>query len=479
MKRNSIILIIALLIANMSQAQISHGYHIDHNVVVDRTHCSSLSRLSLLVPCPVTNQYQTISNEVYTNGQLLSIPDTPNKYVRFLYQSSDLSNFGNFVEGDVSFDAILHPFYFDFSQIGAIYPYNTSSDEYLQNTGSSGVYVVPNHPTINSIANEIWASSNDIVDYARKCYEYVAQNYEYLNPNTGLHPLADILAEGGGDCGNLSSIFVSLLRNKSIPSRHVVTFRPDASMHVWAEFYLENYGWIPVDVTYKQSDPYGDYFGNYDGDGVVVSKGVYFTLEKTPGNTYQCALFQTYEWWYWYNDSSLCSSIDSFHLIFSEELQTTHTIQASAGDNGIITPSGTVTVSEGDDQSFEMIPDEGYMVQDVYVDGNSMGPITSYTFTNVTADHDIYVSFTPLLGIEESNVVYEMVYPNPTTGLVTIHCKGMTEIKVYNTLGELVKCLNVGKNETEQIDLSDLPNGLFILQTLNESQTEVIRVVKN
>ena len=114
-------------------------------------------------------------------------------------------------------------------------------------------------------------SRGDVLDYARRCYEYTAANYRYLNANTGLHTLSDNLKNGGGDCGNLSAIYLSLLRNKEIPARPVVCIRPDGSFHVWSEFYLEVYGWIPVDVTYKNSDMRGNYFGVYPGDCIVVS----------------------------------------------------------------------------------------------------------------------------------------------------------------------------------------------------------------
>ena len=315
-KRKIAFLTLSLFICNYIIAQSSQSYHIDNQVIVDRRDCSSLNRLSVLIPYPLTNQYQTISNESYTGGELLSIPNSINKYVRFFY-SLELPNMGNFINSKVSFNATLRPYTFDFSQINTIYPYNTSSDEYQQNIGASGVFVVPNNPSINTIANDLWSNSSDIVDYARKCYEYVAQNYEYLNPYTGLHPLSDILANGGGDCGNLCSIYISLLRNKSIPARHVVTIRPDGSYHIWAEFYLENYGWIPVDVTYKQSDPNGNYFGNYDGNGIVVTRGIWFTLEKYPGNSYLCALLQSYEWWYWHSNSNLCHNITSVHHVDS------------------------------------------------------------------------------------------------------------------------------------------------------------------
>ena len=72
-----------------------------------------------------------------------------------------------------------------------------------------------------------------------------------------------------------------------------------------------------------------------------------------------------------------------------------HNIVASAGTGGTIAPSGSVTVISGDDQAFTITPEEGYVIEDVRVDENSQGALTSYTFTSVTKDHSITASFAP------------------------------------------------------------------------------------
>lgn len=70
-----------------------------------------------------------------------------------------------------------------------------------------------------------------------------------------------------------------------------------------------------------------------------------------------------------------------------------YTIEATAGENGIIAPSGAVTVMEGDNQSFSMTPAGGYQVGNVLVDGIPVGAVTSYEFTDVHANHTIHASF--------------------------------------------------------------------------------------
>ena len=77
---------------------------------------------------------------------------------------------------------------------------------------------------------------------------------------------------------------------------------------------------------------------------------------------------------------------------FAVTLPVYHTITASAGSNGTISPSGSFAVVHGSNQAFTITPDSGYLVQNVLVDGSSVGAVTSYTFTNVTGNHTITAS---------------------------------------------------------------------------------------
>ena len=68
-------------------------------------------------------------------------------------------------------------------------------------------------------------------------------------------------------------------------------------------------------------------------------------------------------------------------------------IVAIAGYHGTITPSGVVVVQNGVNRTFTITPAAHYHVADVLVDWASVGAVTSYTFTNVTANHRIVASF--------------------------------------------------------------------------------------
>ena len=70
-----------------------------------------------------------------------------------------------------------------------------------------------------------------------------------------------------------------------------------------------------------------------------------------------------------------------------------HTITATAGAGGAIAPSGAVLVADGASQTFTIVPDAGYHITVVLVDGVSQGAVPTYTFNNVVAAHTISASF--------------------------------------------------------------------------------------
>lgn len=154
----------------------------------------------------------------------------------------------------------------------------------------------------------------------------------------------------------------------------------------------------------------------------------------------------------------------------------THTIQATAGSNGIITPSGNITVALGANQSFSMIPDAGYEVQEVYIDGNPVGAMNSYTFTNVTADHYIHVNFTLVDAIDENNTNLIQVYPNPTMGEVIIEAEGLSHIQIVNLQGQTVYNTNV-VDEQIHIDLSQMAKGIYLMHIEAKGRQVVRKIV--
>ncbi|MBI4690780.1 MAG: chitobiase/beta-hexosaminidase C-terminal domain-containing protein [Nitrospirae bacterium] len=74
-------------------------------------------------------------------------------------------------------------------------------------------------------------------------------------------------------------------------------------------------------------------------------------------------------------------------------IQSQYTITASAGTGGSISCSPN-PVNSGSSSTCTITTDTNYSLSDVTVDGSSVGAVTSYTFSNVTADHTISATFT-------------------------------------------------------------------------------------
>ena len=93
-----------------------------------------------------------------------------------------------------------------------------------------------------------------------------------------------------------------------------------------------------------------------------------------------------------------------------------YTITATAGSHGTITPNGQVSVAEGGNQSFTIVPSSGYRIASVMVDGvEAINELADgvYTFTNVTSDHTIAATFSaiPTYTIVATYGVHGMISP--------------------------------------------------------------------
>ena len=107
----------------------------------------------------------------------------------------------------------------------------------------------------------------------------------------------------------------------------------------------------------------------------------------------------TYKWRFTPTDTNYTTLTGEIELLYHKSNggggsgYSYYTIEATAGAGGSISPSGSVSVREGRDQTFTITPDKGYAVSNVKIDGKSIGAVKSYTFENVSRTHTIEVVF--------------------------------------------------------------------------------------
>jgi len=155
---------------------------------------------------------------------------------------------------------------------------------------------------------------------------------------------------------------------------------------------------------------------------------------------------------------------------------------------GTITPNGENKVEEGKSIAFTITPYKGYIIESVLVNSINQGPISSYTFTKVKEDGIIAAIFTEDVGIAESPLSDIKVYPNPTTGQLTIDNGQLTieSVEIFDIYGRKVGSKFPSnalegwqpKADGVVIDLTVLSPGLYFVKIKTDLGEVVRKVVK-
>ena len=90
-------------------------------------------------------------------------------------------------------------------------------------------------------------------------------------------------------------------------------------------------------------------------------------------------------------------------------------------------------------------------------------PANRHYYPNV---FELHAYFSPT-GVDENETSVK-VYPNPTKSLVTVEAEGMTEVSVYNMLGQCLMQKEVADNQTV-VDLQHVSEGLYLLRVKTEN----------
>ncbi len=96
----------------------------------------------------------------------------------------------------------------------------------------------------------------------------------------------------------------------------------------------------------------------------------------------------------------------------------TYTLTATAGANGVISPLGGTTVSQGGSQTYTITPNAGYQLATLTIGGGPVSPVSSYTFTNVQGDNTINATFSAIP--EGANPITLSLIPARTSGVAPL-----------------------------------------------------------
>ena len=150
-------------------------------------------------------------------------------------------------------------------------------------------------PGIKTMAKTITQGKTTTTAKARAIYDYVFQNvsYDKTIPGWGNGDTERVCSLKAGNCTDFHSLFISLARACGIPAKFVMGVPLSngkkegeiSGYHCWAEFYDEQSGWVPVDISeaWKNKSRYEYYFGAIGADRLEISVGRDIVLEPNAG----------------------------------------------------------------------------------------------------------------------------------------------------------------------------------------------------
>jgi len=192
---------------------------------------------------------------------------------------------------------------------------------------------------------------------------------------------------------------------QSVGSKNIITLTMDSDHSVEVVFRTANDSssgttpadpWVDISVDVQIITTGAD-FGTVEPSGQVrVAYGGSLTITVTLNDGYSMVSVEVDGKPY---GASSVFTVENITADISVDITVAHTVSeytvtASASSGGSITPSGKISVAEGQDLTFAISPNSGYKLSSLLVDGKSVGSgLASYTLKNVTADITVCAVF--------------------------------------------------------------------------------------
>ncbi len=151
-----------------------------------------------------------------------------------------------------------------------------------------------NDTLIKTLVNDIIGSERNTYLKAKKIYEYIISNFNITKENLSnrTETVLSILENKTGSPYDMALLFSTLCRASDIPCVPISGIIMDnlkTYLHWWVEFYIDSYGWVPLDIGMALNIPFVSkvenkkdyYFGNLDGNRVSFSHGEKEILQMT------------------------------------------------------------------------------------------------------------------------------------------------------------------------------------------------------
>jgi hypothetical protein len=277
-------------------------YQIKSSVSIPRNKFPETGMLRVWVPFPILTGPQTdIGSITIQPSEYVLFPPKQDADLGLVYLEIPLERLKNdlTISAQYSLTHYEQRFAVDPQGVGA---YDKNSNVYRTYTESRENTKITG--AIRKKAKEITAGIQNPYLAAQKIYHHVVNEIKYSHvPHIslgarGIPESVYVDEHGFGDCGAQSAYFSALCRAVGIPARTTGGWQliPGVeNAHFWAEFYLPNYGWLPVDTSVGQIAQYlpeltaeqrhrfqNYFFGNMDPFRLVIQKDVDIPLTPSP-----------------------------------------------------------------------------------------------------------------------------------------------------------------------------------------------------
>ena len=276
-------------------------YLVEYSIKVDEEKLPDKGHIKLWTPLPLQTACQEDIEiiKIEPSEAVVGYPKTTGDigYINF---DLDMEKYNGLdISVMYSFKHYQQEFIVDLNEIGE---YDRESALYKTYTESSKNIFY--NDEMGDLALSIVGEETNPYLMAKKIYYYVVDNiyysliaHAYLEAENIPESLA-VFEHGYGDCGAQSMFFSSLCRSLGIPARSTGGFQiffNNLGDHFWAEIYLPNYGWLPVDTSVGKIGRYAYwldeeerekfiefFFGNQDPLRMVVQNNVDVTPDEVP-----------------------------------------------------------------------------------------------------------------------------------------------------------------------------------------------------
>lgn len=261
-------------------------YLMTYSADVADVYCDGLSTITLRAPIP----YETAAQPNVETTEVVPLPSLMKYQHDVIHQIT--KNRTSTVKNVMNYTFVL-PVYEINTKVNAdkIGLYTKMASRTLFNYTTQADALIPaDDEAVKALEKQITGREKNPYRKAKLIYDYMLKNYGLLKKmrKGGADPL-DLLSKKRGDAYDFAVIYAALLRAGGIPcfmdAGILIGQDLTTQAHWWNEFYIENFGWVPVDISLAAGLEYkawGDfevppaeyYFGNLDSHHVLFSRGL-------------------------------------------------------------------------------------------------------------------------------------------------------------------------------------------------------------